>query len=123
MNFDLGRFLKVKVKDKFGDSQLIGLEFLSMYKKFHHSTTNNKEVMAEKRFCILDLALALTFDLFQPKLDQLIYMCQGIFLPSLSKIPLSMLKISHLNIKVKCMKSFFLNNFLIMGPTVLIYGV
>ena len=48
MNFDLGRSLKDKVKDKIGDSQLIGLEFLSMYKKFHHSTTNNKEVMAEK---------------------------------------------------------------------------
>ena len=33
MNFDLGRFLKVKVKYKIGDSQFVGLEFLSMYKK------------------------------------------------------------------------------------------
>ena len=48
MNFDLGRFLKDKVKDQIGDSQLIGLEFLSMHNKFHQCTTNNKEVIAEK---------------------------------------------------------------------------
>ena len=72
MNFDLRRFLKVKVKDKIGDSQLVGLEFLSMYKKFQHCAPNNKEVIAKKRFCILDLALTLIFDLLQPKFNQFI---------------------------------------------------
>ena len=56
MNFDLGQFLKDKVKDQIGDSQLIGLEFLSMHNKFHQCTTNNKDAIAEKWFCA-DLAL------------------------------------------------------------------
>ena len=70
MNSDLKWILKDKVKDKIGDSNVIGLEFLSMHKKFHQSTTNNKEVIAEKWFCILDLVLTLPFDLFQPKSNQ-----------------------------------------------------
>ena len=50
MKFDLGWFLKDKVKDQIGDSHLIGLEFLSMHKKFHQCTTNNKEVIVKKSF-------------------------------------------------------------------------